>query len=31
MPDTLAKLVDYMLLNGKKAVTGYVHPLDGYA
>jgi len=31
MPDTLAKLVDYMLLNGKKAVTGYVHPSDGYA
>lgn len=24
--DTLVKLVDYMLLNGKKAVTGYVHP-----
>jgi cellulose synthase/poly-beta-1,6-N-acetylglucosamine synthase-like glycosyltransferase len=31
MPDTLAKLVDYMLLNGKKAVTGYVHPSDGDA
>jgi biofilm PGA synthesis N-glycosyltransferase PgaC len=29
MPDTLIKLVDYMLLNGKKAVTGYVHPSDG--
>lgn len=28
MPDTLLKLVDYMLLNGKKAVTGYVHPSD---
>ena len=31
MPDTLVKLVDYMLLNGKKAVTGYVHPSDGDA
>jgi len=31
MPDTLVRLVDYMLLNGKKAVTGYVHPSDGYA
>jgi biofilm PGA synthesis N-glycosyltransferase PgaC len=29
MPETLVKLVDYMLLNGKKAVTGYVHPTDG--
>ncbi|NIN53170.1 MAG: glycosyltransferase [Nitrososphaeria archaeon] len=29
MPKTLAKLVDHMLLNGKKAVTGYVHPSDG--
>ena len=29
MPDTLVKLVDYMLVNGKKAVTGYVHPSDG--
>lgn len=29
MPDTLVKLVDYMLVNGKKAVTGYVHPYDG--
>lgn len=29
MPETLVKLVDYMLLNGKKAVTGYVHPADG--
>jgi biofilm PGA synthesis N-glycosyltransferase PgaC len=28
-PDTLTKLVDYMLLEGKKAVTGYVHPSDG--
>jgi cellulose synthase/poly-beta-1,6-N-acetylglucosamine synthase-like glycosyltransferase len=25
-PDTLLKLVDYKLSNGKKAVTGYVHP-----
>ena len=31
MPDTLLKLVDYMLSNGKKAVTGYVHPSDGNA
>lgn len=31
MPDTLLKLVDYVLLNGKKAVTGYVHPSDGNA
>lgn len=31
MPDTLLRLVDYMLLNGKKAVTGYVHPSDGNA
>lgn len=31
MPDTLLKLVDYILLNGKKAVTGYVHPSDGNA
>jgi len=31
MPDTLLKLVDYMLLNEKKAVTGYVHPSDGNA
>jgi len=29
MPETLTQLVDYMLLNGKKAVTGYVHPSDG--
>jgi cellulose synthase/poly-beta-1,6-N-acetylglucosamine synthase-like glycosyltransferase len=29
--DTLVKLVDHMLLNGKKAVTGYVHPSDGDA
>jgi cellulose synthase/poly-beta-1,6-N-acetylglucosamine synthase-like glycosyltransferase len=28
IPSTLVKLVDYMLLNGKKAVTGYVHPSD---
>ena len=26
---TLKQLVDYMLSNGKKAVTGYVHPSDG--
>jgi biofilm PGA synthesis N-glycosyltransferase PgaC len=25
-PETLLKLVDYKLSNGKKAVTGYVHP-----
>jgi cellulose synthase/poly-beta-1,6-N-acetylglucosamine synthase-like glycosyltransferase len=31
MPDTLEKLVDHMLLNGKKAVTGYAHPSDGNA
>ena len=31
MPDTLEKLVDNMLLNGKKAVTGYAHPSDGNA
>ena len=30
-PDALKRLVDYMLLNGKKAVTGYVHPSDGDA
>lgn len=29
MPDTLVKLVNHMLSNGKKAVTGYVHPSDG--
>jgi biofilm PGA synthesis N-glycosyltransferase PgaC len=29
MPDTLVQLADYLLLNGKKAVTGYVHPSDG--
>ena len=29
LPDTLVRLVNYMLLNGKKAVTGYVHPSDG--
>jgi len=28
-PDTLVQLVDYILSNGKKAVTGYVHPSDG--
>ena len=27
--DTLVRLVDYMLANGKVAVTGYVHPSDG--
>jgi len=26
MPCTLKKLVDYFLSNGKKAVTGYIHP-----
>ncbi|MEM3700443.1 MAG: glycosyltransferase family 2 protein [Candidatus Bathyarchaeia archaeon] len=31
MSDTLVRLVDYMLSNGKKAVTGYVHPSDGDA
>ena len=31
MPDTLLRLVDYMVENGKKAVTGYVHPSDGDA
>jgi cellulose synthase/poly-beta-1,6-N-acetylglucosamine synthase-like glycosyltransferase len=31
MPKTLVKLVDHMLLNGKKAVTGYAHPTDGDA
>jgi biofilm PGA synthesis N-glycosyltransferase PgaC len=31
IPSTLVKLVDYMLVNGKKAVTGYVHPSDGDA
>ena len=29
LPDTLKRLVDYMLSNGKKAVTGYVHPSNG--
>ena len=29
LPDTLVKLVDHMLSNGKKAVTGYIHPTDG--
>lgn len=29
MPNSLKRLVDHMLLNGKKAVTGYVHPSDG--
>ncbi|MBS7633360.1 glycosyltransferase family 2 protein [Candidatus Bathyarchaeota archaeon] len=28
-PDTLKSLVGYMLSNGKKAVTGYIHPTDG--
>ena len=28
-PETLTRLVDYMLTNGKAAVTGYVHPSDG--
>ena len=28
-PETLVRLVDYMLANGKVAVTGYVHPSDG--
>ena len=28
-PDALVRLVDYMLANGKAAVTGYVHPADG--
>jgi len=28
-PDTLVQLVDYVISNGKKAVTGYVHPSDG--
>jgi cellulose synthase/poly-beta-1,6-N-acetylglucosamine synthase-like glycosyltransferase len=28
-PMTLVRLVDYMLANGKVAVTGYVHPSDG--
>jgi cellulose synthase/poly-beta-1,6-N-acetylglucosamine synthase-like glycosyltransferase len=27
--DTLTRLVDYMMANGKAAVTGYVHPADG--
>ncbi len=31
MPGTLVKLVDHMLSNGKKAVTGYVHPSDGFS
>jgi len=26
MPYTLKRLVDYMLSNGKRAVTGYIHP-----
>jgi cellulose synthase/poly-beta-1,6-N-acetylglucosamine synthase-like glycosyltransferase len=29
MPDTLVQLVDHLISNGKKAVTGYVHPSDG--
>jgi cellulose synthase/poly-beta-1,6-N-acetylglucosamine synthase-like glycosyltransferase len=28
-PNTLTRLVDYMMANGKAAVTGYVHPADG--
>lgn len=31
LSDTLVGLVDFMLQNGKKAVTGYVHPSDGDA
>jgi hypothetical protein len=31
MSNTLVRLVDYMLLIGKKAVTGYVHPSAGDA
>jgi len=31
MPETLVRLVDHMLSDGKKAVTGYVHPSDGNA
>jgi len=31
LPNTLVRLVDYMLSNGKKAVTGYAHPSDGDA
>lgn len=30
-PNTLLRLVDHMFANGKKAVTGYVHPSDGNA
>jgi biofilm PGA synthesis N-glycosyltransferase PgaC len=29
LPATLDRLVDYLLTNGKKAVTGYIHPSDG--
>ena len=29
LPNTLCELVNYMMVNGKKAVTGYVHPSDG--
>ncbi len=29
LPNTLVQLVDHMLSNGKKAVTGYVHPSGG--
>jgi len=28
-PNTLVALVDHMIVNGRKAVTGYVHPSDG--
>lgn len=28
-PQTLKRLVDYMVANGKAAVTGYVHPTNG--
>lgn len=27
--ETLVHMVDYMIMNGKKAVTGYVNPSDG--
>ncbi len=29
LPYTLKRLVDYMLSNGKRAVTGYIHPQTG--
>ena len=28
-PNTLVALADHMIMNGRKAVTGYVHPSDG--